>query len=380
MDVQPQQPTRRPIPPPIQYVYPASIEPETTFGETAADDYDWHSGLDDYLADQDDAWLRVPPLPDGFEELILAAGEPDPLHPPSSDDQLWTRAPWFQALRRRLIARGVPEAWLKRLPDDLYEWVRAHVVSAGHSGDMVDEYLPCPLPLPGPACALLELALPPDDSSDDEPDPTPEEFRAHCREMGLPEPADVEAWLHRPDEEELRERRKGMELCALCHTWHRPDDCLLNPRRDWVLRGPSVLPHKPNGKTTWDHSQPEPEAEPKHISSKPPELTAYMLPDGIYAVVWCAHCRLWHRHGEAIGDYRQAHCRTTASPYVGHGPGSGYKLIGGEPAPAWVLEDLRRERPNPRMLPLIPSYRRQPRTTVGKAAPRPTRTAPSGAT
>jgi hypothetical protein len=137
-----------------------------------------------------------------------------------------------------------------------------------------------------------------------------------------------------------------MELCALCHTWHRPDDCLLNPRRDWVLRGPSVLPHKPNGKTTWDHSQPEPEAEPKHISSKPPELTAYMLPDGIYAVVWCAHCRLWHRHGEAIGDYRQAHCRTTASPYVGHGPGSGYKLIGGEPAPAWVLEDLRRERPN----------------------------------
>lgn len=228
---------------------------------------DW---LDEHGIDKAIDYLdRVRDPYNDFDAWWLARGEPDPLHPPSSDDQLWTRAPWFHALRRRLIAKGVPETDLRRLPDDFCDWLCECAMSVGYSDDVWEEYLPRPLPLPGPACALLALALPPDpdDSSDDEPDPTPEEVRAYCRENGLPEPADVEAWLHRPNEEELRELRKGMELCKLCHTWHRPDDCLLNPRSSW-LRGPAAVPpHKLNGKGNGlDHHQPEPAiGEPRQL-------------------------------------------------------------------------------------------------------------------
>ena len=31
-------------------------------------------------------------------------------------------------------------------------------------------------------------------------------------------------------------------------------------------------------------------------------------------VVWCKHCRKWHRHGAAEG-HREAHCQDSSSPY-----------------------------------------------------------------
>jgi hypothetical protein len=47
-----------------------------------------------------------------------------------------------------------------------------------------------------------------------------------------------------------------------------------------------------------------------------PVLPAYeVVVDGVkHWVVWCRHCREWHRHGSAEG-YRDAHCEDRSSPY-----------------------------------------------------------------
>ena len=79
-----------------------------------------------------------------------------------------------RALRRSLIKRGVPEAWLRRLPDDLYGWLR----DRGVSDAFLETYLPRPLPLPLPdewlACALANL--PPQDTDENE-DEDPRNWR-----------------------------------------------------------------------------------------------------------------------------------------------------------------------------------------------------------
>jgi hypothetical protein len=41
-------------------------------------------------------------------------------------------------------------------------------------------------------------------------------------------------------------------------------------------------------------------------------------------LVWCKHCRIWHRHGAAEG-HREAHCQDSSSPYWK----SGYNLAFG---------------------------------------------------
>ncbi len=47
-----------------------------------------------------------------------------------------------------------------------------------------------------------------------------------------------------------------------------------------------------------------------------PKLDAFeTFVDGSrYWLVWCEHCRAWHRHGPAEG-HRVAHCLDAASPY-----------------------------------------------------------------
>ena len=47
-----------------------------------------------------------------------------------------------------------------------------------------------------------------------------------------------------------------------------------------------------------------------------PTLAAYeTVVDGVTRwIVWCKHCRTWHRHGPAEG-HREAHCPTSDSPY-----------------------------------------------------------------
>ena len=47
-----------------------------------------------------------------------------------------------------------------------------------------------------------------------------------------------------------------------------------------------------------------------------PTLPAYevRIKGGVYWVVWCKHCRKWHRHGAAEG-HREAHCEDRHSPY-----------------------------------------------------------------
>jgi hypothetical protein len=47
-----------------------------------------------------------------------------------------------------------------------------------------------------------------------------------------------------------------------------------------------------------------------------PVLPAYetLLDGSTYWVVWCKHCKKWHRHGPAEG-HREAHCNDSASPY-----------------------------------------------------------------
>ena len=47
-----------------------------------------------------------------------------------------------------------------------------------------------------------------------------------------------------------------------------------------------------------------------------PVLPAYeaVIEDVTYWLVWCKHCRKWHRHGAAEG-HREAHCQDSASGY-----------------------------------------------------------------
>ena len=51
-----------------------------------------------------------------------------------------------------------------------------------------------------------------------------------------------------------------------------------------------------------------------------PVLPAYeaVVNGSTYWVVWCRHCRKWHRHGPAEG-HREAHCQDSSSPYWKHG-------------------------------------------------------------
>ena len=32
-------------------------------------------------------------------------------------------------------------------------------------------------------------------------------------------------------------------------------------------------------------------------------------------LVWCDHCRAWHKHGAGAAGHRSAHCPDPASPY-----------------------------------------------------------------
>lgn len=71
--------------------------------------------------------------------------------------------------------------------------------------------------------------------------------------------------------------------------------------------------------------------------TEPPELTAYITPAPRQRyIVWCGHCKRWHRHGTASLGHRVAHCAEPHSPYAS----SGYILVGGEPAPTWVLKQF----------------------------------------
>ncbi len=47
-----------------------------------------------------------------------------------------------------------------------------------------------------------------------------------------------------------------------------------------------------------------------------PTLPAYEVKiiGGVRWVIWCKHCRKWHRHGAAEG-HREAHCNDSQSPY-----------------------------------------------------------------
>ena len=47
-----------------------------------------------------------------------------------------------------------------------------------------------------------------------------------------------------------------------------------------------------------------------------PTLPAYEVKSkaDVHWVVWCKHCRMWHRHGAAEG-HREAHCEDSSSPY-----------------------------------------------------------------
>jgi hypothetical protein len=66
-----------------------------------------------------------------------------------------------------------------------------------------------------------------------------------------------------------------------------------------------------------------------------PVLPAYLAPDGIHLLVWCDHCRRYHRHRAPISAApRLAHCAdASSSPYSR----SGYKLRDAGPAPREVI-------------------------------------------
>ncbi len=68
-----------------------------------------------------------------------------------------------------------------------------------------------------------------------------------------------------------------------------------------------------------------------------PVLPAYSAPDGVHLLVWCAHCRRYHRHRAPITSApRLAHCAPdSASPYNC----SGYKLLDAGPATPAVIRD-----------------------------------------
>ena len=54
-----------------------------------------------------------------------------------------------------------------------------------------------------------------------------------------------------------------------------------------------------------------------------PTLQAYeVCRSGVtYWLVWCEHCKVWHRHGAAEG-HRESHCTEVSSPFHK----SGYNL------------------------------------------------------
>lgn len=56
------------------------------------------------------------------------------------------------------------------------------------------------------------------------------------------------------------------------------------------------------------------------MPSDPPTLDAYSINvDGSrYWIVYCEHCRIWHRHGPMEG-HRIAHCTDPESPWYNCG-------------------------------------------------------------
>ena len=52
------------------------------------------------------------------------------------------------------------------------------------------------------------------------------------------------------------------------------------------------------------------------INLDAPTLSAYeAVIEGVTCwLVWCKHCRMWHRHG-AVEGHREAHCSGPGSPY-----------------------------------------------------------------
>ena len=77
-----------------------------------------------------------------------------------------------------------------------------------------------------------------------------------------------------------------------------------------------------------------PISESALIDLDAPVLPAYeVLVDGVtHWVVWCKHCRDWHRHGPAEG-HREAHCQDSRSPYWKQGYNLAY-------AGQWKEEDV----------------------------------------
>jgi len=72
-----------------------------------------------------------------------------------------------------------------------------------------------------------------------------------------------------------------------------------------------------------------------------PTLPAYRDPDGIHLLVWCKHCRRYHRHRAPISSApRLAHCATDGpSPYLA----TGYKLRDAGPAPPDMARQAARQ-------------------------------------
>ena len=76
-----------------------------------------------------------------------------------------------------------------------------------------------------------------------------------------------------------------------------------------------------------------------------PTLPAYHAPDRVTLLVWCDHCRRYHRHRAPITESpRLAHCATDGpSPYLA----TGYKLKDAGPAPPEVVERAARQQIRP---------------------------------
>ena len=72
-----------------------------------------------------------------------------------------------------------------------------------------------------------------------------------------------------------------------------------------------------------------------------PTLPGYRDPDGLHVLVWCKHCRRYHRHRLPLSDEpRLAHCATDGeSPYLA----TGYKLSDAGPATARMARRAARQ-------------------------------------
>ncbi|CAH2606531.1 conserved protein of unknown function (plasmid) [Rhodovastum atsumiense] len=79
---------------------------------------------------------------------------------------------------------------------------------------------------------------------------------------------------------------------------------------------------------------------PGTVQGDAPILPAYRVGSDTY-VIWCTHCRRWHRHGAAMAGHRVAHCTTPRSPYSA----TGYVLEDAGPATDAILADMRRRKP-----------------------------------